>query len=629
MSGTLLIAFNGTTETGQFMGDQICSIKAAYMFFEQVKPDRVLLAVSPSNEMHFLWLKFIETTQADVVYDNFHPGNMEHRFEAWTRWRNERVIDGRRFDVYRELYRRIDGAQRQNQLCGGEKGLGRRNIFEYFYFGQEDAPEPSPGGDWFDDSLIWHPNHPADRGVFLAPYAKCQGNSTFTFDYWTAVVHKLIEAGVSVTVNHNGPFCETLNNHPLYRKVYPPFKGIFDEIKRHKIVTCGNTGIGWMAFACGAPVIAHQPFNSNMPDYRYELCGCRSLVEIIETHGPEEKPDPTYCARRLVEEVNRVTVLTTGCFDVIHAGHIRHLEESRALGTRLIVALNSDSSVKKLKGEGRPVNKQNDRAAVLQAIRHVDEVRVFDGDDALALIKEVKPDVLTNGCDHKLDEIVGKEFVEGRGGKVVITGGERGQTTTKIVNFVAKQADVLKACADAGAVSVNPHGKLRLLATEFLSVCNLPGDAADLGAYRGGTSLIMRRLAPNKDLHLFDTWEGNPHDDELCHHKKGEWKADLAECKRLVGEDERTRYYQGVFPPDGFMKPLVPFCFVYVDMDTYQSTRDAIRFFWPRLVQGGKMFFDDYAWEPCAGVKKAVDEAFADGQRVLFPALNTCVVTKQ
>ncbi len=632
MGKTLLISVNATRECGQFLGDQICALKVAWLFAQNPEGgepySKILLAMSPGNELHFLWQKFIDTYAAEVVYDTFHPGNCNQRWEAWTQWRTERNIEGRKFHVYRELYRRIDGAARQNLLCGGENGLRRKNIFEYLYYGQENykyfSPEDSVLNiDHFGDDLIHHQVYPANRGVLIAPHAKCQGNHVFTFDFWTRVVRKLVECGIPTTVNYNGHFAEELNGHPLYRKIFPDFKGLQDELCQHRLVSCGNTGVGWHAFACGIPVLAMQPPNSNMPDYRYELCGCRSLVEIVDT------PDSDYVARRIVEEVNRVTVFTTGCYDVLHAGHIRHLQESRALGSKLIVAMNSDASVKLLKGPERPINNQDQRACDLSAIRYVDEVRIFDGMNALGLIKELRPDVITNGCDHVAAEVVGKEEVEAYGGRVVITGGTRDQSSTKIIAKIIKPHDILKAVQDAAGVSVNPLSKLNLLAKEYLSVAGLPGDVADVGAYRGGCSLILRRLDPNKELHVFDTWCGTPIDDDLCHHKKGEWPASLKECQALVGTGERTHYHEGVFPysAEGLQDRM--FCFVFVDPDVYPTVRDAIDFFWPRLVTGGKMMWDDYGWQACEGVKKAVDEKFPEADRIVYGDRYACVVVKK
>ncbi len=162
-----------------------------------------------------------------------------------------------------------------------------------------------------------------------------------------------------------------------------------------------------------------------------------------------------------------------------------------------------------------------------------------------------------------------------------------------------------------------------------MSVSHLPGDVADLGAYRGACSLILRRLRPDKYLNVFDTWEGTPYNDELCHHKIGEWKADFNECKKLVGENELTRYYPGVAESLVFYLEAKQFCFIYVDMDTYKATRYAIEFFWPRMVQGGVMMFDDYGWVPCAGVKKAVDERLGIALGRVVQSQYTCIVEKR
>lgn len=112
-------------------------------------------------------------------------------------------------------------------------------------------------------------------------------------------------------------------------------------------------------------------------------------------------------------------VFTNGCFDILHPGHIDLLERARELGTKLIVGLNSDESVRKIKGEGRPFVSQDERAAVLLGLSVVDEVRVFDDLTPENLIKEIKPDVLVKGGDWAVEYIIGADFVLGRGGKVI------------------------------------------------------------------------------------------------------------------------------------------------------------------------------------------------------------------
>lgn len=632
---TMLIACNETRESGSFMGDQLCSLRTAYLFVENTPGvDKILMSVSPGNEMHFLWTRFIERYDIQLIYDDWNPGDWAARFSAWEKWRTERQINGIPFDHYRELYLRIHGHHRQTVLCGGERGLGRANIYQYWYCGQENAPdELPPGCNWFDDSFIHHPKRMPERDVYISPHAKTQGNATFTFDFWSDVVHRLVEEDVMVTVGYEGWFCGDLEGHPNYRRFWGNHREWMEEVCRHKLVACGNTGTGWLACACGVPMITMEPHNSIMPDHRYRECGLRNITEVVDGPKLDELSNDMvkvaeYVSRRIIEEVKRCVVMTTGCYDVLHAGHVRHLERSRALGTKLIVALNSDESVRALKGAERPINPQNQRKAVLEALRCVDEVRLFDGPTALPLIHELKPDVLTNGFGYTPEQVVGRGVVEAWGGKVVVTcvgDASNEPSTTKIVRRV-RAADVANVIRAAAPYSVNPPEKLKLIAEELLKTTRLPGDVADLGTMRGGTAFVLRKLAPDKRLHLFDTWAGTPIDDPLCHHKKGEWAASLEECQRLVGNGEMNCYHAGVFPETA-SQGADQYCFVYVDMDTQQATADALAFFWPRLVPGGRLLVDDYGWEPCAGVRVAVDEAFGERKQVIS-ALFACIMEK-
>lgn len=119
-------------------------------------------------------------------------------------------------------------------------------------------------------------------------------------------------------------------------------------------------------------------------------------------------------ARRRGERV----VFTNGCFDILHLGHVRSLEEARALGDRLIVGLNSDASVRRLKGARRPLVPARERAEILAALACVDGVVIFGSDTPLALIRALRPAVLAKGGDWALDQIVGRAEVEGWGGRV-------------------------------------------------------------------------------------------------------------------------------------------------------------------------------------------------------------------
>lgn len=129
-------------------------------------------------------------------------------------------------------------------------------------------------------------------------------------------------------------------------------------------------------------------------------------------------------------------VFTNGCFDIIHAGHVFYLCEAKKLGDMLIVGLNSDASVRRLKGESRPINSEKDRATVLNALKPVDYVVIFGEDTPLELIYVVRPDFLVKGGDYTPDKIVGAEFVESYGGKVVTISFVEGKSTTNIVDKI-------------------------------------------------------------------------------------------------------------------------------------------------------------------------------------------------
>jgi hypothetical protein len=147
------------------------------------------------------------------------------------------------------------------------------------------------------------------------------------------------------------------------------------------------------------------------------------------------------------------------------------------------------------------------------------------------------------------------------------------------------------------------------LARAALSVAHLPGDAAELGVYRGGASAIIAAALPGKTVHLFDTFEGLPEDDEEgAGHRKGDFACGVEEVRRFLAG------YNVLFHPGRFPSTTGPlgegnrFCFVHLDADTFQSTADGIRYFWPRLTPGGILMFDDYGWPHCPGVKRAIDE---------------------
>ena len=129
-------------------------------------------------------------------------------------------------------------------------------------------------------------------------------------------------------------------------------------------------------------------------------------------------------------------VFTNGCFDVLHRGHIEYLKQSRQLGTRLVVGLNSDASVKRLKGDSRPVNNQDDRRALLLALRCVDQVEIFEEDTPLELIMRINPDIITKGGDYQPAQVVGHAIVQ----KTVIIPFLDGYSSTRIIHAVKRNS---------------------------------------------------------------------------------------------------------------------------------------------------------------------------------------------
>jgi D-glycero-beta-D-manno-heptose 1-phosphate adenylyltransferase len=129
-------------------------------------------------------------------------------------------------------------------------------------------------------------------------------------------------------------------------------------------------------------------------------------------------------------------VFTNGCFDILHRGHIEYLSKARDKGEVLIIGLNSDASVKRIKGEGRPVQDESSRALVLASLRFVEGIVLFNEDTPYELIRIVKPDVLVKGGDYNEDTIVGADIVKATGGEVVVIPLVEGYSTTEILKRV-------------------------------------------------------------------------------------------------------------------------------------------------------------------------------------------------
>jgi len=169
---------------------------------------------------------------------------------------------------------------------------------------------------------------------------------------------------------------------------------------------------------------------------------CVSQQELLQRLS--QRGDPLAGAADLLEQVNEYRrqgkriVFTNGCFDILHSGHVAFLQQARALGDVLIVGVNSDASVRRLKGETRPINKQADRVAVLAALEAVDHVVLFDEDTPERLISQLRPDVHVKGSDYSIDRLPEAKIVQAYGGQVVLLPLVEGKSTTAIVRKIAR-----------------------------------------------------------------------------------------------------------------------------------------------------------------------------------------------
>ena len=141
----------------------------------------------------------------------------------------------------------------------------------------------------------------------------------------------------------------------------------------------------------------------------------------------------------ILRAAGKKIVFTNGCFDLIHTGHTRYLAIARSFGDILVVAVNSDASVSTIKGEKRPINSQQERAEALAALESVDFVTIFSEPDPHKVISALQPDVLVKGGDWPIEEIIGRDVVEARGGRVVNVPFVEGQSTTGIIERILKK----------------------------------------------------------------------------------------------------------------------------------------------------------------------------------------------
>jgi len=154
--------------------------------------------------------------------------------------------------------------------------------------------------------------------------------------------------------------------------------------------------------------------------------------------------------------------------------------------------------------------------------------------------------------------------------------------------------------------------KQEALYNNILNILELPGDIAEVGVYKGGSSLLLALAAPNKIIHAFDTFMGLPVPTKVDSHKEGEFIASFESVRAYLSQVNNIKIYPGKFPDSGNVIKNNKFCFVHVDVDLYAETLECLKFFYPRLVSNGIMIIDDYNWGRCKGVNKAIEEYFID-----------------
>ncbi|MCL5030982.1 MAG: D-glycero-beta-D-manno-heptose 1-phosphate adenylyltransferase [Bacteroidetes bacterium] len=140
--------------------------------------------------------------------------------------------------------------------------------------------------------------------------------------------------------------------------------------------------------------------------------------------------------RKKLKSENKKVVFTNGCFDLIHAGHVDYLSKAKALGDVLIVGLNSDASIKRIKGDKRPILKEDERAFIISNLKPVDYITIFEEDTPAELIEEIIPDILVKGADWSIENIIGREVVEANGGEVKTIEFINDQSTSKIIKSI-------------------------------------------------------------------------------------------------------------------------------------------------------------------------------------------------
>lgn len=284
---TLYIWAGHTYKGGHKIGDCITSAYTARLFAESDRWGRIILSRHPSHPMNYVYEQFIRDYDVQVIDEDWPSPMLEEGYcdEAvyplCDELRAQRAVHGTSFDAYRELYRRVSGGNRQKALCGEERGLGRRNIFEYWFFGQEEAPEECPRGADFRPAAFggrWNPLA-KERSCFVSPHAFSQSNDIFTLPFWAEVIRGLAQRRIQVTVNTQNTSWFGKNDYIRYfYQKDDNFRELARVISEQRLSVSGNTGIAWMAAMNGVPLIVGEPFFFWYADFRMREAGVPAQI---------------------------------------------------------------------------------------------------------------------------------------------------------------------------------------------------------------------------------------------------------------------------------------------------------------------------------------------------------------
>ncbi|NRA41628.1 MAG: bifunctional D-glycero-beta-D-manno-heptose-7-phosphate kinase/D-glycero-beta-D-manno-heptose 1-phosphate adenylyltransferase HldE [Pseudomonadales bacterium] len=215
------------------------------------------------------------------------------------------------------------------------------------------------------------------------------------------------------------------------------------------VTGAGDTVIATLAtaMAAGMPLSDSVALANTAASLVVGKMGTSSITPLELNHAlskPQLKPGIINLATlaeavKFEQGLGKTITFTNGCFDILHAGHVQYLQEAKQLGDRLIVALNSDASVKRLKGQERPINTLEDRMAVLSSLEAVDWVISFDEDTPESLLHALQPDILVKGGDYDIEGVVGADIVIGNGGRVAVLSLQEGISTTRIIDSIKSQ----------------------------------------------------------------------------------------------------------------------------------------------------------------------------------------------